>query len=603
MLVELHIENFAIIETLEVQLLSGLIAFTGETGAGKSIIVDAVETLLGGRADPTMVRQGAERAVVEGTFLIPTASTSAIQAILEREALLDEEDSASPYLTLGREIRLNGRNVARVNGRVVSTGLLRELGEYLVDIHGQSEHLSLLRVSQHLGLLDRFALTDPDSPLRQQLAAYQQTYQQLLEVNRELQELRQAEVAADRRLELLNFQVNEIESARLRPGEEVSLTQERNRLANAEGLASLVSQALTLLDEGTPEAPAVTDLLGQVMHTLSSLARLDPARQAQAEQAQIAFESLTELARDLRQYQESIEFNADRLDQVEERLALIHSLKRKYLTQSSLTPAADPIPALLQVAQRLRQELEQITHAAERLQELESQRAALLQALSQQGLALSQTRRQAAERLSRLIERELADLQMSGARFQVEFRLTPASDGLALPDGRQVAFGRQGLEEVEFLIAPNPGEGFKPLVKIASGGETSRLMLALKNVLARADPVPTLVFDEIDQGIGGRVGAIVGQKLWQLGRDHQVLCITHLPQLAAYGEQHFHVTKSLQAGRTVTLVECLEGEARLKELAQMLGRLSESTLQSAREMLQAAQAHAGSAAQPPLPHA
>ena len=576
MLTEIHIENFAIIEHLDVNFASGLVTLTGETGAGKSIIIDAVETLLGGRAEAIQVRRGAERASVEAIFRIPENSRQLIQTILEREELLDEPD----FLTLAREVRLNGRNVARVNGRSVNTALLRELGEYLVDVHGQSEHLSLLRVSQHQGLLDRYASSEPQNQLPKVLSIYIQAYQQLQDIQHELDEIRQAERDAARRVDMLTFQIKEIESAHLQTGEEETLREERNRLANAESLASLAQQALLALDEGTPESPAATDLLGQISQALAALTRLDPTQNSLDEVARSIFESLTDLTRNVRLYLDNIEFNPKRLDQVEERLALIQSLKRKY---------GETLSAVLEFAVHARGQLEKITHAGERLEELEKKRAELLLSLGVAGIELSQLRHSAAIHMEKAIEIELADLHMSGAHFKVDFQQQPDVLGVALPDGSRVAYYPTGLERTEFLIAPNPGEGFKPLTKIASGGETSRLMLALKNVLAKADHIPTLIFDEIDQGIGGRVGAIVGQKLRQLGRQHQVLCITHLPQLAAYGEQHFHVEKQIQSGRTLTQLKKLEGEERLVELAQMLGGLSEGTLQSARELLQTAQ--------------
>jgi DNA repair protein RecN (Recombination protein N) len=579
MLTEIHIENFAIIERLDVNFASGLVTLTGETGAGKSIIIDAVETLLGGRAEAIQVRSGAERASVEGIFRIPANTHQQIQAILEREDLLDEPD----FLTLAREVRLNGRNVARVNGRSVNTALLRELGEYLVDVHGQSEHLSLLRVNQHQGLLDRYASSEPQNKLPEVLSTYTQAYQLLHDIQHELNEIRQAERDAARRVDMLTFQIKEIESAHLQTGEEETLREERNRLANAESLASLAQQAVLALDEGTPESPAATDLLGQISQALAALTRLDPSQNSLDEAARSIFESLTDLTRNVRLYQDNIEFNPKRLDQVEERLALIQSLKRKY---------GETLSVVLEFAVNARSQLEKITHAGERLEELEKKRGELLLSLGSAGIELSQLRHSAATHMEKAIEIELADLNMSGARFKVDFQQQPDVLGVALPDGNRVAYYPTGLERTEFLIAPNPGEGFKPLTKIASGGETSRLMLALKNVLAKADHIPTLIFDEIDQGIGGRVGGIVGQKLRQLGRQHQVLCITHLPQLAAYGEQHFHVEKQVQSGRTLTQLKKLDGEARLVELAQMLGGLSDGTLQSARELLQTAQTQA-----------
>lgn len=568
MLKELRIENFAIIDRLELEFAPGLIIFTGETGAGKSIIIDAVELLLGGRSSPTLVRSGNERAYVEGVFRIPSSARAALHGILEREDLLDNPEE----VTLAREIRHNGRNIARLNGRSVNSGLLEEIGEYLVDIHGQSEHLSLLRVKHHLRLLDSFANLDD------LFSQYSQSFRLLQQVRRELNDLHRAESDAARRLDMLSYQINEIEAAQLSPGEDEQLLEERNRLANAEGLASLAQEALLLMDEGQPEAPSISDLIGQVVHALNGLARLDPSQSILSEQAQEAFESLADLNRSLRLYQEGIEFNPKRLDQVEDRLGLIQNLKRKY---------GSTIPEIIQFASEAQRQMDTITHAGERIQELEVEESDLLVQLSEGGMALSKERHAAAEELSRAIESELSDLSMEGARFKVDFHEKPDPTGVPVDSGRRVAFDASGLEQVEFLVAPNPGEGLKPLVKIASGGETSRLMLALKNVLARADQVPTLIFDEIDQGIGGRVGAVVGRKLWSLARQHQVVCITHLPQLAAFGEQHYLVKKHVRAGRTRTIVETLDGEARLQELAQMMGEISIGTRRSAEELLQA----------------
>jgi DNA repair protein RecN (Recombination protein N) len=567
MLSELRIENFAIIDRLEISLKTGLIAFTGETGAGKSIIVDALETLLGGRAEALMIRSMAERANIEAEFRILPQVRERLHSILQREDLLDDPE----YLTLGREIRSNGRNVARVNGRTVSAGLLREIGEQLVDLHGQSEHLSLLRVREHLSLLDRYAGVEDLH------VVYLKTFRELEAARKELHNLRQAEGESARLSDLLSYQINEIQAARLQPGEEQDLRAERTRLANAEGLATLSQQALLALDEGTPESPASLDLFGKVVEALTDLTRIDPSLDALAGETQEIFDRLSDLARELRNYAEEIEFNPKRLDQVEERLDLIHNLKRKY---------GQTIPEVLSFAEKAREQLETITHAEARIAELENQEKELLSILGEKGLALSNKRREAASLLKSEIERELLDLQMPGARFEVDFKLAEDRNGIQLSDGRYLAFDNSGLDKVEFLIAPNPGEGLKPLTKIASGGETSRLMLALKNVLARADQVPLLIFDEIDQGIGGRVGAVVGNKLWQLAHLHQVICITHLPQLAAFAGQHFLVQKQVKDERTLTAVEDLHGEARVRELAQMLGEVSEGTLQSAREMLE-----------------
>jgi DNA repair protein RecN (Recombination protein N) len=320
MLTELRIQNFAIIDHLELEFGPGLVILTGETGAGKSIIMDAVDMLLGGRVDATAIRSDADLARVEGVFKLTGPERAAAHEVLKREDLLDDEN----YVTLSREVRREGRNSPRVNGRTVSLSLLKELGELLVDIHGQSEHLSLLNVRAHLGLLDRYANVESA------LSVYRKSYAKLQEIRRELNELREAQRDAERRTEMLTFQAEEIESARLKRGEEESLRVERDRLANAESLAALAEQALTVLDEGTPESPAATDLVGQAAQSLSKLGQIDSAQASLAEQSAALEENLADLARGLRNYLEAIEYNPKRLEEVEERLDLIHRLTRKY---------------------------------------------------------------------------------------------------------------------------------------------------------------------------------------------------------------------------------------------------------------------------------
>jgi DNA repair protein RecN (Recombination protein N) len=570
MLTELHIQNFAIIDELDLKFGPGLIILTGETGAGKSIILDAVTMVIGGRADTTVIRTEAGYAFVEGVFSLKGPERDALLEILKREELLDDEN----YVTLTREVRREGRSIARVNGRTVNVSLLKELGALLVDIHGQSEHLSLLDTRAHLGLLDRFA------DVGDALSTYRQSYHKLLAVRRELKELRQAQADAERRIDFLTYQAEEIEAANLKPGEDVELKQERDRLANAESLAEYVQSAITALDEGTPESPAASDLVGQAAQAMLGLAKIDPQHAELSEQATGLEESLAELVRSLKDYLEEIEFNPKRLEEVEERLDLIFSLTRKY---------GGSIEKVIASGAEARAQLENISHATERLEQLESEEAALLKKLAEEGSVLSQKRQQAAATLGKGIEIELDDLRMASAQFSVDFQTRPAADGIPVEDGKCLAFDHNGFDRVEFLVAPNPGEGLKPLARIASGGETSRLMLALKNVLARADEIPSLIFDEIDQGIGGRVGLTVGQKLWNLARNHQVFCVTHLPQLAAFGDQHYQVQKLVQDNRTLTRVAPLAGEPRLLELAQMLGQVGEGTLQSAHEILHTAQ--------------
>ncbi|MCB9111150.1 MAG: DNA repair protein RecN [Anaerolineales bacterium] len=569
MLTELHIQNFAIIDKLDLRFGSGLIILTGETGAGKSIILDAVVMLIGGKADTTFVRTDSDAAFVEGVFQLKGPEREAVHGILNREELMDDPD----YVVLMREVRREGRSVARVNGRTVNVGLLKELGALLIDIHGQAEHLSLLDPRAHLGLLDRYA------DVSKALNDYRQTYHALLNLRHELNDLRKAQADADRRTEMLTYQVEEIESARLKVGEDEELRKERDRLANAESLAQNAQEALAILEDGSPDTPAATDLIGQATQALAALAKIDAGQTDLANQAETMLDSLSDIIHELRNYLEEIEFNPKRLEDVEERLDLIHSLTRKY---------GGNIPAVVSYGADAKKQLETITGAADRIAELEMQEAKLLEKLSKQGATLSDKRKSSAESMGKGIETELDDLRMASAQFGVDFQTKPDANGIPLADGTRLAFDQNGFDRIEFLVAPNPGEGLKPLAKIASGGETSRLMLGLKNVMARADEVPSLIFDEIDQGIGGRVGMVVGHKLWNLSRSHQVFCVTHLPQLAVFGDQHYQVQKLIDKGRTLTRVEPLEGEARLLELSQMLGEVGEGTLRSAHELLQTA---------------
>jgi len=571
-LTELRIQNFAIIQDLTLAFSDGLVVLTGETGAGKSIILDALNAVLGGRVDVNDIRRGADKAVIEADFRLEALNLAAVRDLLEPEGLWEEND----LLTLSREIRAGGRSLARVNGRSVSLALQSELGALLADIHGQSEHLSLLKVRYHLDLLDRFAHQEDT------LNAYTLLYRQWLAARAELHELVNLQQYAKDRADMLKYQIQELEAARLKTEEEADLRQERTLLANAETLHSLSRQALSALDEGADALP-VTDLLGEAVHALTELARIDPQMSGMSERAAQALNTLSEIAYELRGYLENIEFNPARLDQIEERLNTLNFLKRKY------GGSVESAKAYLQKAQ---DELGKVENVDEQISEVEQKISQITQELGLLAAKLSLERHSAAQKLENGVETGLQNLQMKDARFRVHFTLEPDPDGLDL-DGQRVAFDATGADRVEFLIETNPGEGFKPLVKIASGGETSRLMLALKHVLAEADQIPTLVFDEIDQGIGGRVGVVVGQMLWQLGREHQVMCVTHLPQLAAYGDQHLRVSKQEVEGRTLTQVLELDKNARKEELAGMIGSLSAGTLQSAQDLLDSVDAFQG----------
>ncbi len=597
---ELHIKDFAIIDELHLTLEAGLNILTGETGAGKSILIDAVALILGGRADTTALRAGAKRARIEGLFVLNASQQAGLLPKLEKEGLESEDREA---LWLSRELRNSGRTVARVNGRVVSLGLMREIAENLVDVHGQSEHLSLLRVREHLNLLDRFAGLEV---LRAQVA---DAVHEVQAVRRELNRLRKNERERMQRIDLLRFQINEIQSAKLKPSEQQELEAELVRLSNAEQLTSLASKVVALLEEGTPESLAVIDLLGEAQREMTTLARIDTLLEPQSGALNQVGYQIEDLARAMRDYLADVEFNPKRLNWVEARLLRLRQLERKY---------GGRVEDILEYAKISAEELETLEHSDERIADLVAQEKTLLKTCAMLCVELSEKRRIAATQLAAGVERELDDLRMAGARLGVAFTWKPHDQGIPLPEAlpntlavtrdatevlddasvSSVSFDATGLDQVEFLVAPNVGEGLKPMTRIASGGETSRLMLALKTVLSRADRTPTLIFDEIDQGIGGRVGMVVGAKLWRLTDGngdanqirHQVLCITHLPQLAGFGDVHFRVQKQITDGRTVTQVIRLGQEARIVELSQMLGTHGTAAERGALEILEQAEA-------------
>ncbi|MEJ2749732.1 MAG: DNA repair protein RecN, partial [Anaerolineae bacterium] len=490
---------------------AGFNVLTGETGAGKSIILDAVTLVLGGRADMTALRAGTEAAYVEATFTLNPALQAQLAPLLEQEGL---EDEAADTLVLARELRENGRNFSRVNGRAVNLTILRDIAVPLIDIHGQGEHLSLLKPKAHLPLLDSYA------GLVGERTAVTREVNQLHKIQRELESLRRDERQIAQRIDMLQFQVQEIDAARLEPGEEEELRAERTRLANVEQLMRHASEAAHLLNGADDEMPSIGDLMGQVEHALTLLAKFDDSQQSLLERWQGLVFQAGEITAELDDYQQELEFNPDRLNEVEERLELINILKRKYGTD---------IPAILATRDRAAAELDQISHSEERMVELEKESEAYLRRIGQMAQALSQKRQTAAQQLAHVVEHQLADLRMAGTQFQVDFQVEEKADGAFVGEQR-LAFDQSGIDRVEFLISANPGEPLKPMAKGASGGETARLMLALKTALTAVDSTPTLIFDEIDQGIGGRVGDIVGRKLWGLtnAADHQVIVVTHL---------------------------------------------------------------------------
>ena len=549
MLHALHIENLAIIDRLEVAFEAGFNALTGETGAGKSILIDALNLALGERADISLIRAGAEKLRVNAVFEVP--NDPELHALLG-ELGVEPEDG---LLYLSREVHTSGRSIARINGQPVPVSALKALGERLIDMHGQHEHQSLLKPSSHLEFLDRW-LGEPALKLRQQV---RETVSALRQTERELQEIVAREREREQMLDLYRFQVDEIRAANLQVGEDEQLETEARRLMYAEKLVALAGNAYDALmgEHGAYDQAA------SASRNLTEIARIDPSVSPWGEMLESALVQLEEVAHNLRAYAESIEYDPARLEAVIERQELIKRLKRKY---------GDTIEAVLQYADEAAAKLHALETQTERRAELEAELARLQESAHALCEQLSALRRDGAQRFADAVQTVLRTLAMERAQFTVEVRPKPMDT--------------TGADSVEFLFSANPGEPPRPLSKIASGGEMSRVMLALKTVLADAAPVPTLVFDEIDAGIGGRTAHAVGEQIAQLAQHCQILCITHLPQIACRANHHLLIEKHTDGAMTRVAVQPLTGEARVQEIARMLaGTPTETALQHARELL------------------
>ncbi|NMC72994.1 MAG: DNA repair protein RecN, partial [Geobacteraceae bacterium] len=537
------------IDSLHVSFQPGLNVLSGETGAGKSIIIDAVNLILGGRASADMIRTGEEDACVECLF-----DLSGAERVAERLGAAGIE--AGTELHVKRTVSRSGRNRVYMNGGPSTLSFLSEISSLLVNIYGQHESQTLLRPENHLFLLDGYGRLEP---LRERYRSlhgeYAATCEEILSLERDERDM-------FRRIDLLSFQAREIDEAALCPGEDQALGEERKRLINAERLIRASRGAYDVLYGGEG---SLLGSLRRVMADLEETGKIDAEILPYAARIQEAYLQLEDAALSLRDYGMRLESDPDRLREVEDRIDLIRRLERKY---------APTIEAILSFRDGVEVEMRKLTRRDETLGELRTKRDELEQSLRETGGELSRMRAEAALSLAQDMERELSELAMKNARFQVGF----------YPHGEPKA---AGLERVEFLFAPNPGEAPKPLAKIASGGELSRLMLALKQILPESD-VPTLIFDEVDAGIGGEVSATVGRKLKRVAGRQQVLCITHLPQVAACADHHYKVEKRTEAGRTRTSIETLFGGTRVHELARMLGgaKMSEKAIEHAREMLE-----------------
>ena len=574
MLVELKVQDFGIIEDMNWSLGPGLNVITGETGAGKSLVVDAIEALLLGKLDESAIRHGADEARIEGVFSLDREVDYSRLAGLLKDNGIESEDT----LAINCGLKRQGRGVIRINGQAVTKALLRQIGDLLIDIHGQSEHLSLLNIENHIDVLDAYAHTlDLRSSFSDKAAGLRQVEQQL-------KALMEAQEKSAQREEFLRFQIDEIQQSKLKEGEEEALAQERRVLSSTEKLKEFSDEAYNVICGGDSESGgSVMERLSEAVRALKKSVEVDSSLKPQLDMLDDMSYRLEDAARDIRSYGEALEHDPKRLDEVELRLELISRLKKKY---------GQGVDEVFDYLKKAEEELETITHSSEKQAELENRRTSIRDEMGRLVLKLSQARSKAAKKLIARVKAELKDLNMSQVVFDIAITQEKDATGIPGSGGELYKFNDKGIDYVEFMTSTNPGEPVQSLARIASTGEMSRFTLALKGAISEADDIPIMIFDEIDIGVGGRSGEVIGQKLWNLARNRQVICITHLPQIAVYADAHHLVHKETNKGRTVSVIESVEGDIRLKEIAVMLAgpKLSDTSVKSAKELIKKANA-------------
>ena len=550
MLLEISIKNFAIIEEISLNFEKGMTVLTGETGAGKSIIIDAMNMMLGSRATTDVIRHGAPKAEIEGLFAVE--SNRHLTALFEEQGLEWTDE-----LIIRREILQNGRSVSRINGQMVNLSVLKAVGQHLVDIHGQHDQEELMRPQLHITMLDEFG----DAAFFQTKAAYRQTFEDYKRLRKQVVELQRNQQENKARIEMLEFQIAEIEAASLEVDEDVRLEQERQRLLNHKMIADTLTNAYTMLD--AEEFSSLANVRS-AMNDLESIEEYDPTYKELSSQLSETFYALEDITKRLEDVVDGLEFDGNRLMQVESRLDLIHSITRKYGGQ---------VKDVLEYLAQITKEYSLLTGSDLSSEELEKELKRLEKSLVSLAQDLSDQRHALAQALENEIQQELADLYMDKAHFQVRFS--------------KAKFNREGNEAVEFYISTNPGEDFKPLVKVASGGELSRLMLAIKSAFSRKEGKTSIVFDEVDTGVSGRVAQAIAAKIHKIGQNGQVLAISHLPQVIAAADYQFYIEKISDAHSTVSTVRLLNREERIEEIAKMLAGedLTEAARQQAEQLL------------------
>ncbi len=570
MLVELGINNFALIERQDIEFSPGLNILTGETGAGKSILIGALELLLGARASLDFIRTGAEKAEIRALFAVK--DLPGLKEKLRELGIEDEEGS----LLLSREISRSGNNRVRINGQIATLGIIKEISPFLIDIHGQHEHQALFSEDNQREFLDHFGGRD----LKNLKTQVKEAYKNLQKGREELNRLRDSEKERKQRLELLEFQIKELEEADLKPGEEEQLNQEHRILTNVELLYNKCQEIFSNLS-GEEMETGINDQLGYLNKELKELREIDSQLENAEELLSSSYYQLQELAREIRSYADGIVFDEASLREVENRIGEINDLKRKY---------GPSFGEVIEFLDKAKEEHHNLQGSQERTEELEKKIEAGEARYLELAGQLSQKRKEAAKEMADLLVKELKGLAMPETRFRVDFKRIPDNiDGIK-SEGEKIAFFQHGIDQIEFMLSPNPGEDLKPLTRIASGGEISRLMLALKALTADQEQVPTMIFDEIDSGIGGKTAQKVAEKLDQISSRRQVITITHLPHIASMADKHLFIDKEIKDGTTRTMVIELKSSDRTQELARMLeGEQSETALSHAREMLEKAQ--------------
>lgn len=547
MLYRLTIHNIALIENLEVPFGPGLNILSGETGAGKSIIIDAVNLALGERADRGLIRYGTQRAQVEAAFALPKGHMAI--RYLQDQGYDDPDDPEN--VILSRDITLAGKNVCRINGHLVSVSQLKQLSALLVDIHGQHEHQSLLSAARHRAFLDRVAGED----FLQELNEYKHIFSNWREVRKALDSSRLSEQEKARRIEMLRFQLDDIQSAQLTAGEEEQLAERRSYLQNREQIMQTLAFARQALFEGGEDAQSALDILGEVQSAIGGMSRIHQPFEALHAKLSEVYYALEDIDGELRALDSGWEDAGESLDSVEERLNQIYKLKRKY---------GSSIEEILAYAESIEQEYAELQDSEAHIEQLVNEESALFQTVKEKALALHEKRTQAALSFEAALKGHLQDLGMQKLEIKTVFAPLPQDDA-TFRDQLQGS----GIDQVEFLISPNPGQPLMPLAKIASGGELSRIMLAIKNISATADDIPCMIFDEIDTGISGRIAQAVGEKMCRLASDRQVISVTHLSQIAALGDEHLLVRKTESGENTMVELMPLDEKARISEIARM----------------------------------